>query len=463
MVSPPTEDTIQTRLCEYAEQLSYSQLPDAVVGAAKLRVVDTFGALLAAYPDSSCQRIRSTAVTPPDGGGATILGSRAKTSTEMAAFINGTTARFAELNDAYHRAGIAGGHPSDVIASIFAVAEQTRSNGRALIEAVVLAYEVYLRLVDRCDLTGGFDYTTLVAIGSALGIGKLMALPQDRLRHCVAIAVVSNNALRQSRVGQLSLWKSAASGYAGRTAVFAAQMASAGAEGPYLPFEGEAGWLDHVAGGRFEISGMGGEDTSYKIVESLIKPRPACGTTISSILAAEKAFAQLSDSSVIDRVTVETYFKAVRDNGRGDHHWNPQSRETADHSIPYLVAATLRNGTIGASSYQAEQLADPEIRRIIASLDVVEDVEFSAAYEKTPLEHRTRVRVITRDGRTLVEETGGPHGDVADFGDAPNIEDKFIRMAGGYLGSERAHAALGLFKHLETTPDVSALVWSLAP
>src|SRR5690606_2873609 len=121
----------------------------------------------------ACRVSRSTAALYSSPFAATVIGTRNKSSAEMAAFANATTARFVEMNDVYHWPGSGGGHPSDVIMPIFAVAEAAQSTGKELITAVVLAYEVFLRIADAVKLAG-FDHTNYALIGTALGCGKLL-------------------------------------------------------------------------------------------------------------------------------------------------------------------------------------------------------------------------------------------------------------------------------------------------
>jgi 2-methylcitrate dehydratase len=103
------------------------------------------------------------------------------------------------------------------------------------------------------------------------------------------------------------MWKALAAGQAGRAGVFAALLAAAGIQGPHAPFAGKAGWCNHVARKSFELGAFGGGGTPFKIHDTLIKPRASCATTISSILAAEKAAAQIARIDQIEHVTVEVY------------------------------------------------------------------------------------------------------------------------------------------------------------
>jgi 2-methylcitrate dehydratase len=215
----------------------------------------------------------------PNPNGATVIGTGFRTSPDLAAFVNGTTARYVEMNDVYHWPGSSGGHPSDVLMPIFAAAEHARASGRDFITAVVLGYEVYLRLSDAVKAPG-FDAANFCCMGAALGAGKMLGLDGDGLAECLSMAVVPNNALNQARTGYLSMWKAVAAGQSGRAGVFAALLAQAGMRGPHMPFEGKAGWSDHVARGPVALDTFGGPGTPFKIHDTLIKPRASCATTI---------------------------------------------------------------------------------------------------------------------------------------------------------------------------------------
>ena len=211
------------------------------------------------------------------------------------------------------------------------------------------------------------------------------------------MAVVPNNALNQARTGHLSMWKAVAAGQSGRAGVFAALLAQAGMKGPHAPFEGKAGWCNHVArqvASRSRPSA--GAAAPFKIHDTLIKPRASCATTISSILAAEKAARASRRVDDIEKVTVEVYERAKAGMGTGEHHWNPDSRETADHSIPYVVAAALIDKRLTPSSFGDARLWSPELRALLPKIEVVTNDEFTAAYERVPVEHRTRVTVLRR-------------------------------------------------------------------
>ena len=116
----------------------------------------------------------------PQANGATVIGTRLLTSPDLAAFANATTARYVEMNDVYHWPGSSGGHPSDVLTPVLGVAGYAHASGKALLAAVLVGYEVYLRMSDAIR-TPGFDCTNFACMGVALGAGRLLGLGSEQL------------------------------------------------------------------------------------------------------------------------------------------------------------------------------------------------------------------------------------------------------------------------------------------
>src|SRR5262249_7259808 len=154
--------------------------------------------------------------------------------------------------------------------------------GRDFITAIILAYEVFCRISDVFP-NRAFDPAIYICLATAVATGKVMGLSPIQLSHCISMAIVPNNILTQVRLGHTTMFKAAATGQAGRAGVFAALLAQAGMEGPHLPFEGKAGWCDHIAGKRFSLNTMGGNGTPFKILDTRIKNRAASGGVTSSI------------------------------------------------------------------------------------------------------------------------------------------------------------------------------------
>jgi 2-methylcitrate dehydratase len=284
----------------------------------------------------------------------------------------------------------------------------------------------------------------------------MLGLSRPQFEECIAMAAASGNMLRQTRLGQLTMWKAAASGQAARTGVFAALLARDGMEGPRLPFEGKAGWCDHVAGQRFALDAMGGGETPFKIVTSVIKMRPAVGLTIASILAAEN-IAPLADINAVKAVTVEVYKRAKLASGSGAHHWSPDSAETADHSIPYLVAATLIDGTVTPGSYDERHLRDADLRALMRKIDVVENEDFTKVYQQVPVEQCARVTVAFHDGTQRRGEAryGAERPTPAER--ELRVVDKFRSLTENRFGTAAVDSMLDCLLHLDELTDVAAI------
>jgi 2-methylcitrate dehydratase len=183
-----------------------------------------------------------------------------------------------------------------------------------------------------------------------------------------------------------------------------------------------------VSGEAFALESMGGGGTPFKILDTMIKPRASCGSTISSIMAAERAHVSLKSTEDVGRVIVEVYEPAKRGMGTDEVNWRPETRETADHSIPYVVAAALMS-----------------------------NADFTKAYESVPVGHSTRVEVVTTSGERHVGEVNSIKGDTRDPMTDGEIEDKFRNNTRDILSSERARVIMDRLWHLEEMEDVAEI------
>ena len=463
-------DGIQRRMTEYAENLRFSALTPEAVHAVNLRVLDTLGVLVAGFSGEPGRRLRNLAATMPHPAGATVLGTRMKTTPDMAAMVTATTMRYTEFTDVNHWPGSYHGHPSDVITPLLAVAEHVQCTGRELITSIVLAYEIYLRFAALLH-NPAFDHTNLCCLSTAAGAGKLLKLSYEQYAHCIAMAVVPNNILTQSRLEQKTTFKVAVTGLAGRAGVFAALLARAGMKGPHLPFEGKAGWCDHVARERVSLGEMGGNGVRYKILDTRIRHRAAMGETHSSIFAAEKLALKIGNVEDVRQVTVEVYKRARDLVGSRAHEWcwDPRTRESADNSLPYVVAAVLLNGTVNLSSYTDTQIWDPRLRALLAKIDVVENAEFTKAFDRVTVrdvdalrgydrlarEHHTRITVRMCNGEQIVAQAGGDVDDISVQQKDSPIEEKFRSLTEDILGSKRTGKILESLRNLQEIKNVA--------
>jgi len=160
----------------------------------------------------------------------------------------------------------------------------------------------------------------------------------------------------------------------------------------------------------------------------------------------------------IASVRVATYGEAVRRTAAEKEKWDPETRETADHSIPFLVAAALQDGGVTPATFAPSRIQDPMLRPLIKKLEVVEEPEFSRRY---PSESCTRVEVTTTDGRRLAAETSHPKGHVRNPLSDQEVAAKFRGLASGALGAERCDRVLAQVWSLEKAATLDELFESL--
>lgn len=193
----------------------------------------------------------------------------------------------------------------------------------------------------------------------------------------------------------------------------------------------------------------------FKILDVRTKNRPAAGPAIAAILAAEKlAPLKIED---IKQVIIEVHKDAKERTCIGEPPWSLESREDADHSTPFLVAITLRDGTVTLHSFDDAHLWNPELRALMKKIEVVENAGFTKAYKQVPQEHRARVVVVTNSGERLAADAGGDADDLAAPKSAAQIEEKFRSLAQESLSQKRADALLEQLWKLEDLRDVGVI------
>jgi 2-methylcitrate dehydratase len=432
--------TLAEQLAEYAVGLKFADLPGPVVHEVKRRVIDSIGCALGAWDAAPCAIARRVAARFSAERGATVLGTTHRAPTDWAAFANGCLIRYLDYNDTYLSKEPA--HPSDNISAALAVAEAENSSGGEFIAAVALAYELQCRFCDATSLRArGWDHVTYGAFSTALAAARLMRLDAERTRHALGIAGVASAALRQSRVGELSHWKGCAFANAARHGVFASMLAREGMTGPAPIFEGDKGFQSLVSGPFDALVGAWGNkrEGHFMILNTSIKFWPAEYHSQSAIEAALKLRPQVGDIAPIQSVLIESHDAAVDIIGSEAEKWRPSSRETADHSLPYIVAVALADGEVTARQFEPERIADPALLALVQRVKVQRHPELSARY---PQAVGNIVTLRLRDGRTLSERVDHPRGHAQNPLSDAELEAKFRELARTRLEQRRADAVL---------------------
>lgn len=472
--------TLARRFARYAHELTFERLPDEVVREARRRVVDAlacaFGAVFEAPLDAARRTMRALA----PGGSATIIGTGERTAPDLAAFINGYLVRYLDYNDTYLSKEAC--HPSDNLSGLLAVAEHQGRSGRDLLTALVAAYEIICRLADASSIRDrGWDHVTYGSIAAAASAARLLGCSTEQIEQAINIAAATGINLRQTRVGELSMWKGAAYGGASRNAVFAAYLAREGFTGPAPVFEGSRGFMAQVSGplaiplmaseppleqdeaseARWE--GEGGRPDAddlgrFKLLKTDIKFWPAEYHSQAAIAAALDLRAQGLRPEMIDRVEIKTFKVAVEIIGGEPEKWAPTTRETADHSMPFLVAAALLDGEITERQFAPERIARADIRTLMARTTVVEHPDLTARY---PRGIPTIVEVTDTSGRVHAARLDFPPGHSLNPLTDAQVQEKFLRLSGPVLGRRAGHT-LEVLESLEHCRDLRELAPLLA-
>jgi len=443
-------------LAEYALSVRYEKLDPRTVKEMKARIVDSLGCAIGAYDEEPVTIARKTVAGLRGGGASTLLGTGSKTSPELATFVNGLMVRYYDFNDTYLSKEPA--HPSDNHAPCLAVAESEDSPGRELVAAAVAAYEIQCRLCDAADIRHrGWDHVNYGLVSSSLAASSLMGLDARRATHAVNIALNGHIAMRQVRAGELSMWKGASFSNAARNGVFAALLAREGMTGPAPIFEGEMGFFRQVSGEfGLNVGRFGGRRGRYKVSETYIKYWPAEYHAQSAIWAALETRRHVKNIREVSSVLVETHEAGYTILGKDREKWVPKTKETADHSLPYIVGMALLQGGVDNSTYSDRNLSDPSNLDFIRKIKVAEDRTLTSLYPGRGIANR--VTVTEAGGREATAEVVLPKGHPLNPMTKTDIEAKFLRLTKSRLGERGAREALSLLWALEKEHDLHDLL-----
>jgi 2-methylcitrate dehydratase len=447
-------DPIEDKLSDFASALTFSDISPEVLHAIKLRFIDTIGCALAGYPEPASAIARKLASQVTSIVGAGVIGTKIKSSPEMAAFANTTMIRCLDLNDDYF--GKDGPHPSDLIGALLAAADAVKSDGASFITTVAAAYEVLCTLVDSVGIRErGWDYVTYTALAAALGAGKALKLSPSGLRDALSLAATANMALGQTRLGELSMWKGMASANACRNGIFACLLAQAGVSGPYQSFSGKSGFVQQITG-PLDLSRLGAVPLRAGIV--YLKSWPIFFSAQASVDAALKLREKVR-AAEIKSLTVESYQRLLGRGATDAEKWTPKSRETADHSVPFCVAAALLDGVIDSRSFDAQRFLDPDVIETMAKVTLREDPEFTKQY---PARWNCRIIAETFGGTRHEVHVTYPKGHPENPFSDREVEEKFMRLAQPSLGVARCREFLDWAWRLEQADSIGEIFPLLA-
>lgn len=429
------------RVAEYVLKERVERLPEAVVARAKLCFLDLVGATLGGCRARGAEILTEFVLTSMVGAPeATILRSGRRVPMPSAALANGFMTNALDIDDGY-RAIV--GHPGAVVfPAILAVGERHGASGAALLEALVVGYEIAIRAglimkahygVFHCSGSWG-------AIGAAAACGRLLGLDAERIAHALGIAECHAPLLPTLReVAQPAMTKDGVAwgAFVGVTAALLAERGFTGIPAVFADARHNA-----------PVATLGDR---YEILDVYFKPYPCCRWFQPAIAAVKALVARHAiRPEAITRIEVATFRAALDAQVRP-----PRNQEEAEYSLPYCVAAVAVHGDLGPRQVSDGGWEDPRV------LDMAERIEFSLAPDleaRFPAEALARVAIVTRDGRRLESDStparGGPENPLT----PAEIREKFAPLVEGTLSAEAAASLGAAVERIEEMPDSRALI-----
>lgn len=447
-------DRMLSHLSAYTSRLSYADLPREVVHAVKRVVIDSLGCAMGAYGSEPARIARRLAHAARVPHGVTVMGSGDKTTPELAAFANGVMVRYLDYNDTFTAAGGAG-HPSDYVPAVLAAAELAGADGRRVITGIVLAYEMFCRMIDAAALgMERWDHVTIGVLASAAAAASAAGLTESQIANAISLAVVPNVALQETRFGDLSMWKGCAAPNACRNGVFAVLLAAEGMSGPPAPYEGRAGFWKAVSG-RFDPPVLGGPDRPFAITESHLKLYPAGFFSQTAVDAAREVRSKLVAVDDISDVEIETFPFGCQVMAGDEEKWHPTTRESADHSLPYVVSVALLYGDLKVQHFDDQCLHDPKLLALLRKVKVRESAECTAAWPEAAM---SRINVTTNGGARSSAAVKYHRGHAKNPMSDAEVAAKFLSQAREVLPARQAQALLEAAWRLDDLGHVADLL-----
>lgn len=444
--------SIAYQFARYALALDYGALPDNVVHTAKRCLLDALGCAVGAFDAPGRPACEATVSELGGSQEATVFGSGQRTTAFNATLANSFLVRFLDCNDIG-----GGGHNSDAIPAILAVAERQKANGKDFLTAVVTSYELGARFADA--IGGGLASEEKGWTGEIRGglsmpptLGRLMGMNEDQIANAIGICACHSLplAILDTDREENSMTKNLRFGFVAADAILCCTLAKKGFTGPVRVVEGEAGINQVLFGGKMNLD-RATNFSGWRILDTRHKTMCVNGAThghVSATLAIVKEHDLKPED--IASVKVKTCLREWRHTTALPKKY-PRNAESADHSSYFANAIAIKERSLGPDSFTPEKFTDPVVLDLIDKITVLPDASMGE-HSNCGISY-----VTTKDGRHFEKRIDNPHG----FGNDPltdgDLEEKFRGLASKHIGKAQIRKLIDAVWNVERLKDVSQL------
>jgi len=448
--------TVTATMSQWAAELKFEDVSPEAVNQAKRFLLDSIGCALGGYQQHDviiALKVLSEIAGP---GKATVIGSVEKMDAVSASLANALMIRCMDYNDIYWKQDPS--HPSDIFPAALACCERAGSDGRELIVGLVLGHEFEMRLCETAFpgiRERGWHHATLTAFVSPIVAGRMLHLSAEQIQHAIGISGSARCTLGAVTAGKLTMMKNTVDPMATQSGVLAALLAESGYTGPKHVIEGKEG-LVHCLGPEWKLNCLTeGLGESWRITQCGMKAFPTealTHTPISAVLTLVKDNDLRPDD--IAKVYIRTTARSA-DILSDPSKYDPHTKETADHSLPYVISAAIADQQVTPAQFTPGKIMDPVIRAQLNKIVVTADPEIEQAF---PALQRVIARIQTVDGREFSKQLDYPKGDPRNPLTDEEVEEKFEALAEPVMSRDTRRRAMDAIWNLEKQSSVAEVM-----
>jgi len=450
------KENITAQMAKWAASLQYEQLSKDAVYQAKRFLLDSVGCALGGYKQHDVVIALGVLNEIAGRGNSTVIGTGKKIDPVSASLANALMIRCMDYNDIYWKQDPS--HPSDIFPAAMACCERAKSDGKELIVGFVIGHEFEMRLCEAAFpgiRERGWHHATLTAFASPIVAGRALRLSWEQIQHAIGISASHHCTLGAAVSGKLTMIKNTVDPMATQSGVFAALLAEKGYTGPEHVLDGKEG-LVHCLGPEWKLNLLtDGLGESWRITQCGMKFFPTEALThapISAVLDLVKENDLHPDG--VERIQIRSLARAA-DILSDPSKYDPHTKETADHSLPYVIAAALVDRQVTPAQFEMAKIMDPTIRAQLKKIEVVADPEIEKVF---PALQRVVVNIIAKDGRTFSKQLDYPKGDPRNPLTDAETEEKFRALAEGVLTTKAQDKLIRAIWKLEKLDSVAKLM-----